>query len=154
MRLPMTVGDFRIIADPDLRFAPSGVAVAKVRAVATSKKKVNEEWVDDKSCWVNLVAFKQQAENVAESLRKGDLVSVVGRTETEDWEDKDGNKRTSVNLVVDSISPSLQFNTVSVNRTERGSNKTERAVTRSQGQTTGNPWESSAPVAQDDEPPF
>jgi len=142
--LPLVSGEFRCVADPEIRFAPSGVAVGKVRAVASSRKKDESgEWVDDKTCWVTLTAFKKVAENMVDSFVKGDLVIVTGRVSTEDWEDKDGNKRTSVNLVVDSIGPSIAFTPAQTQRSETGSRRTEAAIQQSR-QT----------VPADDEPPF
>ena len=88
-------------------------------------------------------AFKKVAENMVDSFVKGDLVIVTGRVSTEDWEDKDGNKRTSVNLVVDSIGPSIAFTPAHTQRSETGSRRTEAAIQQSR-QT----------VPADDEPPF
>src|SRR5690348_6113573 len=98
--LPIVTGEFRAAADPNLRFAPSGTAVCDVRAVASSRKKQGDEWVDDKTCWVRLTGFKRVAENMAESIEKGDLITVTGKVSTDEWEDKEGQKRTTVNIVV------------------------------------------------------
>jgi len=146
--LPIVTGEFRVIKDPELRYSPSGVAVATVRAVA-NKQKQNEkgEWVDDKECWVNIKAFNRIAENVAESFEKKDLIFVTGKLETDEWEDKDGNKRTSVNLIADSVGPSIRWNAAHVQRTERGTSKTEKAVSDST-------FETAPPTQQDDDPPF
>lgn len=144
--LPSITGTFRVVAEPDLRYSPSGVAVATVRAVASRRKKNEQtgEWEDASSCWVRLKSFKQMAENTAESLQKGDLINVIGRIETEEWEDKDGNKRTSINVLCDSLGPALDFNPATVQRSERGSGKTQKAVDKT----------FETPPPQDDEPPF
>lgn len=144
--LPVVTGEFRVAADPVLRFAPSGVAVCKLRAVASSRKKVNEEWVDDKTCWVNLTGFKRTAENMAESFQKGDLVTVVGKIQTEDWEDKDGGKRTSVDIVCDSIGAAVTFAVASVHKAER-----VPAGGGGRSPADEDPW--AAPV-QPEDPPF
>ena len=99
----MIQGEFRAAADPEIRFSPSGTAVGSVRAVA-SKKKKNEstgEWEDDKTCWIRVTCFKQLAENLVESISKGDSFIVTGKMSTDEWEDKDGNNRISVEVVAD-----------------------------------------------------
>lgn len=146
--LPNIMGEFRVAADPDLRFTPSGVAVGKVRAVASKRKQNDQgEWVDDKTCWVNLVGFKKVAENMAESFVRGDLVVVTGQMQTEDWEDKDGNKRTSVEIVVSQMGPSIAFNPARTMKAEGSESRT----TSTPPDPANNPWE--APN-QDDAPPF
>jgi single-strand DNA-binding protein len=156
--LPQVMGEFRVVADPTLRFAPSGMAICKLRAVASSRKKQDDgEWVDDKTCWVNLTGFKKAAENMAETFVKGDLVTVTGRVQTEDWEDSDGNKRTSVEVVVDSIGAAVTWTPAKIARTERGSSSQSSSsssgggASRSQSRDEVDPW---ATPAQDDAPPF
>jgi single-strand DNA-binding protein len=150
--LPVVTGEFRVVADPDLRFAPSGVAVGKIRAVASSRKKNEDgEWVDDKTCWVNLVCFKRLAENVAETFEKGDLVLVTGKLQPEDWEDKDGNKRTSVNIIVDTIGPSVTFNAARPMRGERSSNSGGNQSSGQAPAPSSDPWSTGN---ASDEPPF
>lgn len=154
--LPYINGEFRAAADPELRFAPSGVAVGKIRAVASKRKKnENDEWVDDKNCWVNVTCFKQLAENIAESIQKGDLFVVSGTIETDDWEDRDGNKRTSINVIANNIGPSLAYATARVAKTERRQNDGggQRQATRSTSRDDNDPWGTSS---NDDsgEPPF
>lgn len=107
--LPTVQGEFRVVADPELRFSPSGVAVGNIRLVASSRKQVDGEWVDDKTCWIDCTVFKQTAENLVDSVTKGDLVTVTGRLQTDEWEDKDGNKRSKTVMIADSIGPSLRF---------------------------------------------
>jgi single-strand DNA-binding protein len=150
MALPRVHGVFRAAADPELRFTPSGMALCKVRAVASSRKEVNGEWVDDKTCWVNLTTFKTTAENVAESIQKGMLIVVEGRLQTDDWEDKDGNKRTSIEIVCDSLAPDLSWATARVTKTERSGGGGSQSSNR--GAPAEDPW--ATPVGQDDEPPF
>lgn len=147
--LPQVTGEFRVATDPELRFTPSGVAVCNMRAVASSRKKnAQDEWVDDKTCWVSLVGFKQQAENMAESFEKGNLVVVVGRIETNEWTDKDDNKRISFNLLVDSIGPAVKWDAARVVKVDRQSGESSQ----SKSAPADDPWAGSPP--QDDEPPF
>jgi single-strand DNA-binding protein len=143
--LPITSGEFRLVADPELKFSASGMPIASLRLVASSRKK-NEagEWVDDKTCWLNAVAFKKVAENIAESLAKGDHVNVSGKLQTQNWEDKEGNKRSSYSIVVDTIGPSLAFAPAKSVQAER---------TGAAAPASDNPWEVTPAVADDDTPP-
>jgi single-strand DNA-binding protein len=146
--LPSINGEFRTATDPNLRFTPSGMAVCEIRAVATSRKKNDrDEWVDDKTCWVTLVAFKKLAENMAESIAKGELIVVNGRLQTEDWEDKDGVKRTSLKVLLDTIGPSIAFNPARTIKSERPSG----GGGESKAPAGEDPW---APAPKEDEPPF
>lgn len=146
--LPQISAEFRLGTDPNLRFAPSGVAVCGIRAVASSRKKNEQtnQWEDDKTCWVELVGFKQLAENMAESFQKGDQVLAQGRLQTEDWTDNDGHKRTSVKVVLDNIGMAARFNAVK-------SIKADRQQPSQQGGQSqqDDPFAGQAPS---DEPPF
>jgi single-strand DNA-binding protein len=146
--LPTITGEFTVVADPELRFTPSGAAVANIRAVANKKKKNEQtgEWVDDKHCWVNLTAWNQMAENVAESIVKGMKVVVTGRLETRDYETSDGQKRISVDVEIFEIGPSLRFATAKVTKAERRS--AESTGSRPPAEDT---WATSP---SNDEPPF
>jgi single-strand DNA-binding protein len=151
--LPQVVGEFRVGADPTLRFAPSGTAVCSMRAVASSRKKDEQtgEWKDDKTTWVDLVGFRKLAENMAESFQKGDLVTVTGKLQVEDWEDNEGAKRKSVSVIVDNIGVSIAFNPARTIKTERTQ---DSAPKQQQG---GDPWATPAQgqqQQQNDEPPF
>lgn len=152
--LPEIVGEFRCAAEPNLRFAPSGTAVLNIRAVASSRKKTDSgEWVDDKTCWVNVVAFKKLAENAAESIEKGDLFMVKGRISTDEWENSEGEKRTSFNLIADYIGPSVTFNTAKVSRGERQSSGSGGGGGQQSQQQQADPWVNSG-TTDSDAPPF
>lgn len=151
MALPSVTGEFRAAADPELRFAPSGIAVCNLRAVASSRKKNDAgEWVDDKSCWLNLVGFKKVAENMAETFVKGSLMVVVGRISTDEYETSNGEKRTSFNLVVDTIGPSIQWDAARILKGER-SGSSGGGQSSQQRPPAEDPWAGTPP---DDEPPF
>lgn len=145
--LPYVTMEGTVVADPELRFSPSGVAVGSFRLVANGRKldKDKNEWVDDKVLWMRVVCFRQLAENAVESLRKGDLAVVTGKINTDEWEDKDGVKRSAVQLVADSVAASLQFRPIphSAGRAERSS------VTEP---PASDPWTTGG--GQADEPPF
>lgn len=148
MALPSLVGEFRVVDEVALRFTPNGKAVANFRVAANSRKQ-NEagEWVDDKVCFLNATAWAPFAEHIAESVAKGDLVVIRGRIETRNYEDKEGNKRTSFDLNVDDIGPSLRWNDVSIQRAERAGGQ----ATRSSSPAGDDPW---AAPQQDTAPPF
>lgn len=149
MSLPTITGVGRATGDPELRFAPSGIAVCKVNLAFNSRKKdASGQWVDDQVCFLYATAFKGLAEHLAESVSKGDEVIVSGRLQTRQYE-KDGEKRTSVELILDSIGPSLTFATAKVTRASKDGGS------RSGGRSE-DPWESAAPASgfQDDTPPF
>ena len=111
-----------LAADVDLRFSPSGAAVANFRVLSTPRTfdRQRNEWVDGEALFLRCAAWKQLGENVAESLTKGTQVIVQGRLKSRSYETKEGEKRTSMELEVDAIGPSLQFATATVNRGGRG----------------------------------
>lgn len=150
--LPEVTGEFRAAADSELRFTPSGMAIASVRAVASSRKKDDStgEWSDDKTCWVKVIAFKRLAENMAESIVKGSLFTVTGRIQTDEWEDKEGVKRTTIEIVANTLGVSIAFDPVS-----GGGKKAERQSAGASSQEEGNPWDTgSGGTDQPEEPPF
>lgn len=108
-----------LVDDPELRFTPSGVAMARVRfAVNRRYQDRNNEWQEETSffggtCW------REMAENVAESLQKGTRVIVTGRLEQRSWETSEGEKRSTIEVRIDDIGPSVRWATASVTRTPR-----------------------------------
>lgn len=110
-----------MVADADLRFTPSGAAVANFTIASTPRSfdKQRNEWVDGEALFLRCAAWKQLGENVAESLTKGTQVIVQGRLKSRSYETKEGEKRTSTELEVDAVGPSLQFATAQVQRTGR-----------------------------------
>ena len=108
-----------LVDDPELRFTPSGVALAKVRfAVNRRWRGQDGEWQEDTSFFTGTV-WREQAEQVAESLQKGTRVIVTGRLEQRSWETDQGDKRSVVEIQIDEIGPSLRWATATVNRTAR-----------------------------------
>jgi single-strand DNA-binding protein len=108
-----------LVEDPELRFTPSGVAMAKIRLA------VNRRWRDQAGQWQEDTSFfggtvwREQAETVAESLQKGTRVIVTGRLEQRSWETPEGDKRSVVEIQIDEIGPSLRWATATVNKTQR-----------------------------------
>lgn len=144
--LPRTFGEFTMVADPELRFTPSGMAVCNGRLVADKQKKDGDQWVDDKICWLSFTAFKKMAENIAESCTKGTKVMASGVLQTEEWEDKTtGEKRSKMVLVIDDFGVSVRFDTVTVNRAQRMGHQAAAPS------PDNDPW---AIAPSTDEPPF
>ncbi|WP_340540953.1 single-stranded DNA-binding protein [Nocardioides sp. GXZ039] len=107
--------------DPELRFTPSGAAVANFTVASTPRtlNKQTNEWEDGEAMFLRCSIWRQAAENVAESLQKGARVIVNGRMRARSWEDREGNKRTSFEIDVDEIGPSLRWATAKVARAGR-----------------------------------
>src|SRR5438874_7355787 len=112
-----------LTADPQLRFTPSGAAVASFTVASTPRSfdKQTNEWKDGEALFLRCSAWRQMAENVAESLQRGYRVVVQGRLVQRSFETREGEKRTVIEMQVDEIGPSLRYATAKVNRTTRGS---------------------------------
>lgn len=149
MSLPTITGVARLTDDPELRYSPSGVAVCKVRLAFNSRKRDESgQWVDGDTFFVDGSVFRQEAENVAESLTRGLEVVVTGRLKTRRYETKDGDKRSVVELMVDGIGPTLRFATASVKKLSRASSGSAPS-----GGAVDDPWTTGG-TRNDDKPPF
>jgi single-strand DNA-binding protein len=159
--------------DPELRFTPSGAAVAKFRVASTPRymDRQSGEWKDGEPLFLSCTVWRQAAENVAESLQRGARVIVSGRLRQRSYETREGEKRTVIELEVDEIGPSLRYATAKVQKMSRSGGG---GFGSSGGGNSGNsggggggfedPWATAtpAPVASsgsggggfDDEPPF
>ena len=149
-----------LTADPELRFTPSGAAVANFTVASTPRMfdRQTNEWKDGEALFMRCNVWRQAAENVAESLTRGARVVVTGRLKQRSFETKEGEKRTVIELEVDEIGPSLRYATAKVNKVSRGSGGGDfggggfggGGGSSSGGGNDG--W--SAPGAYDDETPF
>src|SRR4051794_33645028 len=112
-----------LTADPELRFTPSGAAVANFTLASTPRTfdKNSNEWKDGDALFLRCSVWREAAENVAESLTRGARVVVTGRLKQRSFETKEGEKRTVVELDVDEIGPSLRYATAKVSKAGRGS---------------------------------
>jgi len=112
-----------LTADPELRFTPSGAAVANFTVASTPRQfdRTSNEWKDGETLFMRCSVWRDAAENVAESLQRGTRVLVTGRLKSRSYETKEGEKRTVIELDVDEVGPSLKYATAKVNRTQRGS---------------------------------
>ncbi|MBL8930702.1 MAG: single-stranded DNA-binding protein [Kineosporiaceae bacterium] len=108
--------------DPELRFTPSGAAVANFTVASTPRTfdRQANEWKDGETLFMRCSVWREAAENAAESLQRGTRVLVSGRLKSRSYETKEGEKRTVVELDVDEVGPSLRYATAKVNRTQRG----------------------------------
>ncbi|GAA3670439.1 single-strand binding protein [Yimella lutea] len=108
--------------DPELRFTPSGAAVANFTVASTPRQfdRQTNEWKDGETLFMRCSVWRDAAENVAESLNRGSRVIVSGRLKSRSFETKEGEKRTVVEMDVDEVGPSLRYATAKVNKTQRG----------------------------------
>ncbi|GAA5144639.1 single-stranded DNA-binding protein [Pseudonocardia eucalypti] len=149
-----------LTADPELRFTPSGAAVANFTVASTPRTfdRQSGEWKDGEALFLRCNIWRQAAENVAETLTRGSRVIVNGRLKQRSYETREGEKRTVVELEVDEVGPSLRYATAKVNKVSRGSGG--GGFGGGGGAPADDPW-GSAPVAgsggggaPSDEPPF
>src|SRR6201994_305488 len=106
-----------LVDDPELRFTPSGAAVANFRIASTPRTfdRQANDWKDGEALFLSCSVWRQAAENVAESLQRGMRVVVQGRLKARSYETREGEKRTSFEVDVEEIGPSLTFATAKVN---------------------------------------
>src|SRR5688500_3354123 len=179
---PITVVG-NLTADPELRFTPSGAAVANFTVASTPRTfdRQTNEWKDGEALFLNCSVWRQAAENAAESLVRGMRVIVSGRLKARSYETREGEKRTVFEIDVDEVGPSLKYATAKVSKTSRsgsgggggggygggddpwssgggqqGGSQGGGSWGGQQGQQSApqnDPWASSAPSGGD-EPPF
>lgn len=162
-----------LTADPELRFTPSGAAVANFTVASTPRifDRQSSEWKDGEALFLRCNIWREAAENVAESLTRGSRVIVTGRLKQRSFETREGEKRTVFEVEVDEIGPSLRYATAKVNKASRsggggggfgggggGAGGGGGGSRPAQAAATEDPW-GSAPASgsfggSDDEPPF
>ncbi|MEZ0383039.1 single-stranded DNA-binding protein [Mycolicibacter senuensis] len=160
-----------LTADPDLRFTPSGAAVANFTVASTPRiyDRQSGEWKDGDALFLRCNIWREAAENVAESLTRGSRVIVTGRLRQRSFETREGEKRTVYEIEVDEIGPSLRYATAKINKVSRGgggggfgagggATAGAAPMAQSGGAPAEDPW-GSAPASgsfggADDEPPF
>jgi single-strand DNA-binding protein len=160
--------------DPELRFTPSGAAVAKFRVASTPRfmDRQSGEWKDGEPLFLSCTVWRQAAENVAESLQRGARVIVSGRLRQRSYETREGEKRTVIELEVDEIGPSLRYATAKVQKMSRSGSGGGFGASGGGGGGGGgaggaggfeDPWATATPTPAsssasaggfDDEPPF
>lgn len=136
-----------LTADPELRFTPSGAAVANFTVASTPRtfNRQTNEWEDGQALFLNCSVWRSAAENVAESLQKGMRVIVQGALVQRSYETREGEKRTVYELNVSEVGPSLTYAMARVQRAERTQGQQRPAQ---QSQQQADPW--AAPAAGSD----
>ena len=138
-----------LVDDPELRFTPSGAAVANFRIASTPRTfdKQTNEWKDGEGLFLSCAIWRQAAENVAESLQKGMRVVVQGRLKSRQYETREGEKRTVFEIEVEEVGPSLKYATAKVTRTQRsgGGGGFSGGGQQGGGQGGDDPWSTPAP---------
>lgn len=142
-----------ITADVELRFTPAGAAVANFTIASTEKvfNKQTEQWVDGKKLFLRCTAWREMAENIAESISRGTRVIATGKISSREYETREGEKRTVVELEVDEIGPSLKYATAKPNKADRKGGGSSGTATSKP--TQDDPW-GATPPANDSEAPF
>ena len=166
-----------LVDDPELRFTPSGAAVANFRIASTPRTfdRQSNEWKDGEALFLSCSVWRQAAENVAESLQKGMRVVVQGNLRSRQYETREGEKRTVFEIQVDEVGPSLRYATAKVTRTQRQGGSSYGGGQQGGGQggpSDNDPWATPAqsqapqgggapandpwatPGVSSDEPPF
>jgi single-strand DNA-binding protein len=153
-----------LVDDPELRFTPSGAAVAKFRVASTPRylDKATNEWKDGESLFLQCQIWRQAAENVAESLTKGMRVILSGRLKQRSYETKEGEKRTVFEVEVDEVGPSLRNATAKVTRAQRAGGTGASAASAAAESFNDDPWAAATTspagggwgTSTTDEPPF
>lgn len=143
-----------LVADPELRFTPAGAAVVNFTVACNSRRKNEQtgEWEDADATFLRCTIWRQPAENIAESLIKGDRVMVTGSLKQRSYETRDGEKRTVYEVDASEVGASTKFATVKATRAGRSS-----ASRSSRADAGDDPWGSAPPKGapvQDEEPPF
>ncbi len=142
-----------LVDDPELRFTPSGAAVANFRIASTPRTfdRQTNEWKDGDALFLSCSVWRQAAENVAESLQRGMRVVVQGRLKSRTYETREGEKRTVFEIEVEEVGPSLKYATAKVTRTTRsgGGGGYSGGPQGGQGSPSGggdvDPWATPAP---------
>ncbi|MEU0001089.1 single-stranded DNA-binding protein [Streptomyces microflavus] len=143
-----------LVDDPELRFTPSGAAVAKFRVASTPRifDRQTNEWKDGEGLFLTCSVWRQAAENVAESLQRGMRVVVQGRLKQRSYEDREGVKRTVYELDVEEVGPSLKNATAKVTKTTGRGGQGGQGGYGGGGQQGGggapadDPWATGAPA--------
>ena len=145
---PLTVVG-NLVADPELRYTQSGAPVASFTVASTPRTfdRQSNEWKDGDALFLRCSAWRELAENIAESLTKGMRVIVQGRLTQRSYEDRDGQKRTVVELQVDEIGPSLKYASAKVTRTPKSGGQASRPA-------QGDAWSTPPGGGYADEVPF
>jgi single-strand DNA-binding protein len=139
-----------LTSDPELRYTQSGLAVANFTIASTPRNfdRTTNDWKDGEALFLRASCWREFAEHVAGSLTKGSRVIATGRLKQRSYETKEGEKRTSIELEVDEIGPSLRYATAQVTRAA-STGGAGGGAPRGGGQVADEPWAASAPAGGD-----
>lgn len=145
-----------LVEDPNLRFTPSGQAVANFRVASTPRyfDKQSNQWTDGEALFLTCNVWRQPAEHCAESLTKGMRVIVQGRLKQRSYETREGHKRTVYEVDVDEIGPSLRNATAKVTKAQRAGAAPAGGFGQNRPATQDDPWASGGAQGTSTEPPF
>ena len=144
-----------ITDDPELRFTPSGAAVANFTVAVNKRFKNNAgEWEDRLDGFFRCNCWRDMAENVADSLKKGTRVVVTGRLQQRSWDDQEGNKRSAFEIQVDEVGPSLRWATADVQKAQRSGGAQSAPAGAPAGNAPATDWGAPAPVGGPDDGSF
>lgn len=132
-----------LVEDPTLRFTPTGRAVANVRIASTPRYQSAGEWKDGTTLFMTGTVWGQQAENVAESLLRGHRVIARGRLKQRDFQTREGERRTVMEIDIEDIGPSLSNATAKVTKATRSGTAAPAAA--APAQPVANPWDAPTP---------
>ena len=138
-----------LTSDPELRYTQNGLAVANFTIASTPRTldRGSNEWKDGEALFLRASVWREFAEHVAGSLTKGSRVIAIGRLKQRSYETKEGEKRTSIELEVDEIGPSLRYATAQVTRAASSRDGGNGGGGASRGAVADEPWAASAPAA-------
>ncbi len=140
-----------VTRDPELRFSQAGMAIAQF-GVAWNRRRQEQE---DEVSFFDVTCFRQLAENVAESIRKGSRVVIYGTLQQRSWQTDGGDRRSKVEILADDVAPSLKWATAEISRNERSSGGDFGGSRNDSGSRSAPPQRSNTPAAsadRDDEP--
>lgn len=110
MALPIIHGEFGIVKEPEIKFSNSGNTWLTIRCVAKDRKRdATGNWTDGDTTFIDVVMFGKNAENLVESVSKGDTINVIGKLVQKSWEDNEGNKRSTYQIVAEQVGVSLRW---------------------------------------------
>jgi len=138
-----------LTSDPELRYTQNGLAVANFTIASTPRNfdRASNDWKDGEALFLRASVWREFAEHVAGSLTKGSRVIATGRLKQRSYETKEGEKRTSIELEVDEIGPSLRYATAQVTRAASSRDSSGGSAPRGGSQVTEEPWAASTPDA-------
>lgn len=154
--LPRVNLEGTLVADPELRFTASGIAVATCRVVCNDRKynKDSGQYEDRDPTFINVTVWKQQGENIVEGARKGDSVVISGRLVQRDWTTQDGQKRSALEVTAEDIGVSCRFGVPGRQKTQRGQQGQDPWATPPQSQGQAQPQGQQQQPQYDQPPPF